>query len=262
MGIDFIQDRDCRVKRELGLEALVGLQKSQTHAALLLKQFEDRGEDPAGASIRRVVLYPSGPVEEEVGLEELLKAGATLAPYAPLCEGCTANFREEPFGCCGYLNYPVSAAEEQWLMERLPARLDSNAGTYLRSVLREAGVDGSVVARMRNSLFFERKEALVRTWDIAGEAVEVSSDQILQFLFYAGAITPMHGVFLCLFLGFIPHDIGDRTMREVLRNPARLQDHLVLDQAALALLEKTQLGAFLLGMMSAVINGENLLLDA
>ena len=47
------------------------------------------------ATIRRVVLYPSGPVEEEVRMADLMKAWPSWSP-SPLCEGCTANFREAP----------------------------------------------------------------------------------------------------------------------------------------------------------------------
>lgn len=264
MGVDYVQNRDCRVKRELGLDTLVCLIKSRTQAALLQAHFRERGEDPATANVKRIIQYPSGPVEENVGMAELLEAGAVLAPYEPVCAGCTANFQATPFGCCGYLNYPISAVEENWLMSRLPASADSVAGIYLRNVLRELEIDGGPVAgmRRRHGLYFERPETIVRTWAYAGGTAEVTSDQMLQLVFYSGGIGPAHAAFVCLFVGLIPHGVPGEVMQSILQSPNTMQDHFTIDQEALTILEETQLGVFLLGMMSAAINLETLLIDA
>lgn len=262
MGVDFVQDRDCRVKRELGLDRLVGLLKSRGQAAMLARKLEESGEDPEMATIRRVVLYPSGPVEEEVRMADLMKAGAVLEPFAPLCEGCTANFREAPFGCCGYLNYPISNAEEQWLMERLPRSTSCVAWIYLRAVLRELKIDGAPVARLRGELYFERDEPVVRTWDTGGEQIAVTSDQILHLLFYTGPVSPLQAVFVALFTGLVPHDITPEEMQAIVQDPPSMQHHLALPPDTVALLEDTQLGTFLMALMSAAINEEILLIDA
>jgi len=262
VGVDYVQDRDCGVKRALGADRLVGLLKSRGQAEMLRQKLLEAGEDPAGATIRRVVLYPSGPVEEEVDLAALMKAGETLAPFAPLCDGCTANFRERPFGCCGYLNYPISDPEERWLMARLPESLHSAGGIYLRSALRQLDIDGAPVARMRQDLYFQRKEPVIREWDESGDTLEVSSDQILQLVFYSGGLTPLHAALLCLFIGLIPHNIAAETMQRIVDNPNEMQDHLAIDSDALTVLEGTQLGMFLMAMMSAAINNETLLIDA
>jgi len=262
MGVDYVQDRSCRVKEELGLETLVGLLKSRAQAARLQRQFEEKGEDPKGATIRRVVIYPSGPVEEKVSLDELMQAGAALKPLEPACDGCTANFRGSPFGCCGYLNYPISDPEERWLMARLPDSLSSAGGIYLNSALRELKIDGAPVARMRKDLFFERPEPVIRQWGSASDPFEVSSNQILQFLLYSGGLTPLHTALACLFVGLIPHDIAASDMQGIVSDPAAMQDYLVIDENALSVLETTQLGMFFMGMMSAAINSETLLIDA
>jgi len=262
VGVDYVQDRDCRVKQQLGLDTLVNLLKSRAQAEALRAQFEEKGEDPESATITRVVLYPSGPVEEVVGMAELMKSAEALEPLAPLCDGCTANFRQTPFGCCGYINYPISDAEEQWLMARLPASLSSVGGIYLRSVLQELAIDGRMVATMRSDLYFERPEAVVRTWEVSGDVFEVSSDQVLQLLFYSGGLNPLHGALVCLFVGLIPHTIAADAMQTVVNNPAALQDYLAIDSDALSVLEGTQMGMFLMGMMSAAINLEELLIDA
>lgn len=262
MGVDYVQDRSCLVKQELGLNTLVSLLKSRAQAAVLLQKLEEKGEDPEHATIRRVVLYPSGPVEEEVGLAELLQAGGTLRPYESACDGCTANFRRKPFGCCGYLNYPISDPEERWLMGRLPESLHSAGGIYLRSALRDLQIDGAPVAGLRKDLFFQRAEPVVRQWNEAGDAFEANSNQILQFLLYSGGLTPLHAALACLFVGLIPHDIAAHAMQRIVNNPAAMQDYLAIDQDALAILEGTQLGMFFMGMMSATINSETLLIDA
>lgn len=135
MGVDYVQGRSCRVKRDLGVDVLVSRLKARGQAALLVKRLARDGNDPMTETITRVVQYPSGPVAEQVSVGDLLKMGKTLEPYMPLCEGCTANFRQTDFGCCGFLNYPIARAEEEWLLSRLPADISSVAGVYLRSVL-------------------------------------------------------------------------------------------------------------------------------
>lgn len=262
MGVDYVQDRQCRVKEALGVETLVQLLKSRAQAASLVRQAEEKGTDPAGATVKRVVRYPGGPVEEDVPLADLLAAGETLAPYEPVCEACTANFQQAPFGCCGYLSYPISEAEEQWIMTRLPASPRSVAGIYLRNVLRELEIDGRPVAQMRETPFFERAAPVVRTWDGGSEPLAVSSNQLFQFLFFAGPIDPVHAVFACLFLGLIPHEIPPADLQAILRTPDAIQHHLAIDGQTLELLEETQLGQFLMGMMSAALHGETLLVNA
>lgn len=264
MGVDYVQGRACRVKRELGVDLLVSRLKARGQAALLMKRLAADGEDPMTATITRVVQYPSGPVAEQVTVGELLKTGQTLDPYRPLCESCTANFRQADFGCCGFLNYPVARAEEAWLLSRLPGDISSVAGVYLRSVLKQLNIDGAPVAaiRGRGGLYFEEVETPTRRWpDEAGE-VSVTADQLIQFLFYSGSISPSHGAFACLFLGLLPHDIAPEAMQAILNRPATLQDHLTFDPAALSMLQETQMGMFLMGVMSAAINLEVLTIDA
>jgi hypothetical protein len=264
MGVDYVQGRTCRVKRELGVDVLVSRLKARGQAALLMKRLAANGEDPMTAKITRVVQYPNGPVAEEVTVGELLKTGQSLDPFRPLCEGCTANFRQADFGCCGFLNYPIARAEEEWLLSRLPADIRSPAGIFLRSVLEQLKIDGARVAaiRGRGGLYFEAQVPPTRRWPDADGEVVVSADQLIQFLFYSGGITPSHGALTCLFLGLLPHDIAPEAMRAILNRPATLQDHLTFDPAALSMLQETQMGMFLMGVMSAAINLEVLTIDA
>jgi len=51
-------------------------------------------------------------------------------------------------------------------------------------------------------------------------------------------------------------------MQRIVDNPNEMQDHLAIDSDALTVLEGTQLGMFLMAMMSAAINNETLLIDA
>lgn len=262
MGVDYIQNRECPVKRGLGLDTLLARIKARGHAELLARRLRESGEDPATATVTRVVQYPSGPVMEEVSVAQLMEAGRSLKGYEHHCRDCTANFLEWPFGCCGYLNYPLAAAEEQWLLSRLPKRSTCTAGVYLRNVFRQLAIDGAPVAAMRKAgpLYCENREAPRHVW--AEGAGEVSADELLHFTFFTGAIGPSHAALLCLFLGLLPHDLDPEIVQAILKDPPRLQDHLTIDAGLLAVLRETQMGMFLMGMMSAAINGEELLIDA
>lgn len=264
MGVDYIQNRSCRIKRELGLETLVTLLKSRAQAAILLAHFDARGENPLTATVKRIVQYSGGPVEESVDMADLLEADRKLRPYEAECEGCTANFKAAPFGCCGHLNYPISTAEERWLMARLPDAATSVAGIYLRNTLREMEIDGTLVTHMRSrgKSYFEGPDAIVRRWEGLEQPYTVTSDQMLQFLFYSGGVSPLHAALASLFVGLIPHNIAPDTMQAILRQPELLQDHLEIDAQMLEVLRETQLGMFLLAIMSTALNRETLLIDA
>ena len=264
MGVDYVQSRNCEVKRELGVDVLVSRIKARGQAAMLVERIRKGGQDPMTATITRVVQYPSGPVAEQVTVASLLETGRSLDPYAPLCDGCTANFRQASFGCCGFLNYPIARAEEEWLMSRLPESMDSVAGVYLRNVFGELKIDGATVAsiRERKGLYFEQSEAPTRQWGEGQGQQSVSANQLIQFLFYSGPVTPSHAIFTCLFLGLLPHDIAPDAVQSILRNPANLQDHLVIDSGALSMLQETQMGMFLMGVMSAALSLEILTIDA
>ncbi len=264
MGVDYVQSRNCKVKRDLGVDVLVSRIKARGQAAMLVERIRKGGQDPMTAMITRVVQYPSGPVAEQVTVESLLETGRSLDPYVPLCEGCTANFRQASFGCCGFLNYPIARAEEEWLMSRLPESMESVAGVYLRNVFGELKIDGATVASIRDhkGLYFEQCDAPTRQWSDGGEERTVSANQLIQFLFYSGPVTPSHAIFTCLFLGLLPPDIAPDAVQSMLRHPASLQDHLVIDSGALSMLQETQMGMFLMGVMSAAINLEILTIDA
>ena len=66
MGVDYVQSRNCKVKRDLGVDVLVSRIKARGQAAMLVERIRKGGQDPMTATITRVVQYPSGPVAEQV----------------------------------------------------------------------------------------------------------------------------------------------------------------------------------------------------
>jgi hypothetical protein len=161
---------------------------------------------------------PDRMTTETVSASALLDQAAKLQPYEPYCAGCPANVLREPFGCYGALAYPISAAVERWLMDRLPQSLESRAGRLMRAgIIEDFGYDGATSADMRRQrgLFFERAEPVRRAWRTGFlRSWGHSSNQLLEMMIGLGNLAPAHCEMLALFLGVVPHDSPAELIRD------------------------------------------------
>jgi hypothetical protein len=207
VSIEHVIDLRCPVKEALGVAELLTLVKASARAEAAIAALRDAGDprDPSAVSCRVLRHGPGGSEEREVSVAELAARARDLAPHARHCVGCPANIVDAPFGCCGAITYPIERSTEMWLMSMLPRVLESTAGALLVRAIDELGYTGGPVRalRERGDAFFESKAPVVCTW---GER-EVSSDQLLQLLFFTGPLLPSHGFAIALFLGLLPHDL-------------------------------------------------------
>ena len=264
MGIDYVIDHSCPVKDELSTPGLVELIKARGWAEMVLSMVRDQGDtrDPAEITFRTLLQTPDGVEEKEVSVKELLDQAAALEDLERHCDGCPANALGHHFGCCGYLNYPIKATAEEWLMARLPADLNGTAGHLLSVAVQDLEIDGEPIAQMReDETFFEARKPARRRWGglLARAHFELTSDQLLQMMFAVGDVQPSHGSMVCLFLGVLPHDI----------DPVELRDPTTLRQR-LAAAELERPGAedgtggllvFIHAMRVAAVLGDDLLVD-
>ena len=52
-------------------------------------------------------------------VQDLIDHAAVLDEYAEHCASCPANRSGQPYGCMGFVDYPITARAETWLLERL-----------------------------------------------------------------------------------------------------------------------------------------------
>jgi hypothetical protein len=221
MGIEYVIDFACTVKNALPPEKFMGLIKTRDQANAILTQVRNPAnqKSPAETRIRRALSTPQGLTQQEVSIQAMLNEAAELQPYEHYCEGCQANALNRPFGCYGYISYPIKVETEEWLMSRLPEKIESTAGNLLRSAIRDFRYDGSPLTNMRKQgHFFEKSTPVKRKWGSFLSKWELTSDQLLQMMFCLGALHPSHTTMLMLFLGILPHNIEPQQIQ----NPASL----------------------------------------
>jgi len=210
MGSDFVLHRSCRPKLEVGrgdIHAgtfrLLGMLKARNRARTISAMVKQEGKDPDTATIKVVVLGPNGPEERDVTVASMMAEAAPLEPLGRDCAGCDACVFQASFGCFGYVNYPLTASLERWVVERIQAA-DTLGGDLLLRAIRDFGYDGSAMAdwRRRPELC-ERStplEAIVAKGFLSKK--RVSTDQIFQALFRVGnTLDPAHCMGVLMWLG-------------------------------------------------------------
>lgn len=209
MAIDYVLALGCPPHERLGVERLVELHRTRILARSALAYMREDGEQrpPSEIEIQLTMRKPDGDSAHGVTLQDLLDQAAPLDDVAGHCARCPADLPRE-FACHRRIRYPIPEHVEQWLMARLPTRLDCTAGALLVRGLGEFGWDGAPTARLRaaGTTFFASRVAYGVRWDSPDGAIEISSDQLFQMMFLVGPLAPTHALMLALFLGVIPHD--------------------------------------------------------
>ncbi len=146
-------------------------------------------------------------------VQDLLDAAAELHPLREHCAGCPANRTGEPFGCIGFIQYPITKAGENWLIERLPVPDEPLVWELLQKGVEEFQYDGATVRPLRSegTNYFEAARPLTRK---LGE-FEIDSNQVFEMIFGVGNIIPNHGALLLLFFGAIRRDLDAKTIMHI-----------------------------------------------
>jgi hypothetical protein len=208
MAIDYVINYECEPKRELTTEGIIERLKGEERARAIIALFRRNGDDrpPSQMGFEFTRSTPEGDEEKRViVVQDLLDAAADLRPLEPLCAGCPANRRDQPFGCISFIQYPISAAAERWMLDRLPVPDDTLIWLLLKQGIQEFQYDGSSVRPLRaaNDIYFEDSHADLRR---LGEFT-LDANQLFEMLFAVGPIGPNHAALLMLFLGAIRRDL-------------------------------------------------------
>lgn len=219
MGIDYVIDHRCEPKDALGTDGIVAALKGLAHADAIRRSMAEKGDTrPAYEVTFKVRVVRAGIAQdEERTLQSLLVRGAALRAQAPFCSGCSGSPTGRPFGCVGYVPYPISRRAELWLMDRLPADLTSTAGQLLHRALADFdwGDYASSLRASPENRYFEQAEAPRHE---LGEGAAISGDQVFDMLFSWSSLTPSHCKMVALFFGVIPHHIERERLQSVTRD--------------------------------------------
>lgn len=208
MAIDYIVDYACVPKQVLTtvgiLERIKGRERAEAIIALFRESGDDRPPSEMGFEFTRST--PDGEDERRVmHVQTLLDAAEELKPLENHCQGCPANRTGEPYGCIGFIQYPITRAGEKWLIDRLPTPDDPLIWLLLKQGIKEFSYDGSSIKPLRGDAgnYFEDPFALVRK---LGE-FEIDANQVLEMMFSVGHISPNHAALLLLFFHAIDRNL-------------------------------------------------------
>lgn len=206
MGIDFMVALPCRVKEAISPKELIALIKKRNQAGHIYSLYLEKGDNRPAAEMKFVTMVyrPTGSVQQELSVQDLLDESRQLTAHEGSCQNCLANVFNQPFGCYGYVTYPIELATEQWLLGRLPDNLSLPAGYLLANMIRDFNYDGQVVSALRqHPHFFAAGTPSGRVWP---NGYQLQVDQILQMFLAVGPLRPEHSLMLALFLNLIPHE--------------------------------------------------------
>ena len=222
MGIDYVLALPCQVKESLTEKGMVELIKNRNRAHAMIEKNHQSGEEKSPSEITFItrLLTPEGVVDKEICVQDLLDEVAQIEPLGHYCSQCPANMLRQPFGCYGYISYPLETASEQWLMTLLPADVNSIAGEFLQKAVKDFEYTGDAVSQMRKQgpTFFESRKSETRRWGNIVSGWKIASDQLFEMMFCVGNIQPIHAALIACFCGIIPHDLDPSQCITIMQN--------------------------------------------
>ncbi len=220
MAIDTIVDLACVPKETLGTQGILDRLKARDRANTVIQLYRDGSDSrpPSEMGFELSRNLPDGSEETRVVIvQDMLDEAAELDPLASYCEGCPANLIGRPFGCMNFVQYPLSAEGEVWLLKQLPSPEEPLPWLLLRQAVAEMGYEGQSVEPLRASeSYFADPNGFVRG---LGE-FQVSTNQVFEMLFMLGHIQPAHAGILLLFFNAIDRSIEADVLTEVLNRTA------------------------------------------
>ena len=241
MAIDYIIELDCIPKRELTADGIRERLKERARAQEVIQWFRAAGDmrEPAKMGFEFSHSTPSEPGDKQlIVVQDLLDHASVLDDYAEHCASCPANRSGEPFGCMGFIQYPITARAETWLLERLPVPDEPLVWLLLKQGIQRLGYDGASVRELREAdggidaserAYFELPIAPKRR---LGE-LRVSGDQALEMIFGVGErIIPNHAGILLLFFGAIDRDLEAQEIQGISSFDDSTRDRFAFEMAA------------------------------
>lgn len=200
MAIDYVIDYDCVPKQKLTSEGIMERIKGRERAATIIRLFRENGDErpPSEMGFDFTRSSPEGEEETElVVVQDILDFSDELKPLEHFCRNCPANRTGTPFGCMGFVQYPISGKAEAWLLDQLPSINEPLIWLLLKQGVDNFQYDGQqvFVLRQQNDNYFEDKYAATRT---LGE-FNISANQSFEMFFMVGDINPNHAAILLIF---------------------------------------------------------------
>jgi len=236
MGLDYFVRRNCPAQETLGTDGFLSHMQRRRQLAMFrpgATMIVDGREvavaiPPGGVGVQ--MRGPQGTTSSRLQHGDLEALDASLARFQPACHDCPANLSGAPFGCYGFVSYPISAATELWLMAKI--KLGGVDAAVATTTLRQLGITGdrSAELRTRGQMFFEADAPQGLIWNLQGGGeLVVTTDLVCDLVLFQAPGNPGLVPILCAILGLCPPGHG---LQQHAREPAEIERHA--DPARLA----------------------------
>ena len=243
MAIDFIIEYGCVAKSQLTPEGILERIKEKARAKTVIQWFREAGDERPPSEMG-FEFSRSAPEEHAnrqlIVVQDLLDHAAVLDAHAHHCEGCPANRSGSPYGCMGFVEYPISGETEAWLLDQLPVPDEPLIWLLLKQGIQRLGYDGSSVRALRQldnhdedgaRAYFQFPEAPQRR---LGE-LRVTGDQALEMILGVGdRIIPNHAGILLLFFHAIERDLEAGEIQEISSFDQTIRERFTFEMDALS----------------------------
>lgn len=188
MALRYSIELDCLPRQILGggeMVELVALRELATQIAGKYRQ--EQGEDDPARMRFRQETRRSGeePAVREWTVAEVLLSTAPLDELAGHCAQCPASVTGRPFGCLLPIHFPISAAGERWLLDRIRPEAPGVLEAFSH-VFQPAREQVERLANWRRTPMVEAPEEPTR--QVGG--LEIRSNELLAWLLLGDVIEP------------------------------------------------------------------------
>lgn len=214
MGADLIVHVECEAKRALGegdpaqgTMNMMRMRKSRSQAMTVSAQLQGAGVPLDQPVINVVTETADGRQERKVSVVDLLSESAPLLEHDGDCPHCPANLGNQPYGCLGFVPYPIGTDAEAWLAQRVQPE-GSLGHKLLCDALRDFGYTGEQFTEWRERGLITAKEprtVVLRTAWFSKTTVD--TNQLFQAVFGVGNhLDPTHCALVLMWLGALAID--------------------------------------------------------
>ncbi len=208
MPIRYFIDLDCKPRQNLGSDVILSMVSRYERAETIKVQYQEKYKvtDENLMRFRETVNTPTGESEKkERTVAELKESCSPLWDHSRHCEGCPAALLPSAYSCIQPLSFPVSEKAENWLMKQLAPTGTRAVELFLDACSRSGYGDIPQLENWRKAGILESKEPVKEE----RSGILVTSNQILNELFFVGDIMPNHALGILIHLQLMISSEGD-----------------------------------------------------
>ena len=268
MGLDLITQRNCEVKTEIPQKELLNQIKNRNRAYSVYNMLINDGKTIV-ESLNTEFTYQLQTLEglknETLKVSTLISQTSFLEPLGNKCNNCIVS-QNKPFGCIGFVSYPISEQCEIWLAS-LAESANKKGIPYSTSIIfiKDQKINGNRIKQMRiqGQTFFEAnqpKEIILSKSFFKKDTI--TTDQLFDITFLNGLMQTTHINYLLMLYGGVVSDTSKPNNK-----PSKLNSennkyvYLDLDLPNNADKSITEFYNYFHHLFIALINGHDVLMD-